>query len=104
MVGKGLQQLWALTTLYSAQAMIFWYQALAVPGGIPKRSFEGAMAHHEPVWGGLGWWEPVSRVAQPRGHICRGSPVSLGALSFFLFLLSDALAGFELVCLERVGL
>lgn len=54
----------------------------------------------------LGWAGVVgacpARVAQARGHICRGSPASLGVLSFLLFLLCDAVAGFEPVCLECV--
>lgn len=60
------------------------------------------MAHHEPVWGGLGWWEPVPQEWPSQGALSAEGHLRAWERSFFLFLLGDALAGFELVCLERV--
>ena len=58
-VGKGLQQLWALTTpLLCPGCDILVSKPWQCQEGFLKER-EGAMAHHEPVWGGLGWWEPV---------------------------------------------
>lgn len=59
------------------------------------------MAHHEPVTRiGLGWWEPVPKSGPAKGPYLQRVTCEPGSVEFFSSCSSDALAGFELVCLE----